>query len=490
VDKKKIVSFSEFLRLLSKGEKLKGKEFFIYNKDLPVDDEIFVSLLSDFSPKLASDKECDFVSKYLTLAPLSTRIHKKFKIFWLYLGYAGIPNTCQSIWSFIKSHGKYLWQVNKIISRLKKLCTLLTRYIEPLKKTDKQVYTLKIKDKPPFYKKRILHDKKTKGFVFSVAAYGEEYLNIFLNYSLKSQLSQGNIPSLKNLEQCEYNIYTTFEDKDKILGHPSIQKLKTYMPVYITTSSMKKGRAHHALMNAAYLQGLVKSLFTNRLNAFINADVFFSEGFLPKAQNILKKHASVEVVGPRSNFEKFSKHEKIEKALERDGSVDSKDLSLVAAQTLNDVMEAHFIKDENGPYHPSQLYWKIKDNAYLVFCFHICPMFFNPTGLEIKKSPSSTIDDDLVASFDVPFSKRYFLEDANDMFCCELSKNRAAREFFVSETPTFRKMIKFYKSHNYKNVENLKVAHKFGDMSLTEEEWSLAYKKIEPVMKKIRSNII
>ena len=463
--RKVFISFDTFLDKLIR-RKIKDKEFILYDKNFLFDGEDLRFLLSDYSA-----------------SPLSSEEEKKLRY------YLRVRNTFFKIVRFKKKilvfFFRYLRKVKTFfIEPLRKVKIFLCRLIKKIESANREKTGVKIKTDLP-------NKQSSKGFIFSVVAYGEHHVDVFLNYSLKSQLSPKNIPSLKNLKSCEYNIYTTPADEYSFLTHPIIDELKSYMTVNIVTNNSHKKikENRHYLMNLAYMRGLINSIYKNKMNAFINADVFFSNGFLSKAESILKKYNTVEVVGQRVNFEKFSNCKEIKDFLKKDEAINSKKLSLIAARNMSDMMAAHLIDNRKGPKHPSQLYWKIKENAYLVFCFHICPMFFNPEGLLLKNTPSSTIDDDLVNSFDVPFFKRYFIKDANDIFCCELSKNESEDKIALFPNPSFRKMIGFYKSGNDKNRENLKVVHKFGDMSLTNKEWDSAYEKIKPVMEEIYSKI-
>ncbi|MEO0035167.1 MAG: hypothetical protein RLZZ501_1190, partial [Pseudomonadota bacterium] len=72
--------------------------------------------------------------------------------------------------------------------------------------------------------------------------YGETFTNFFVEVSLPSQLSPGNIPALREAAHSAYNIYTTKADAPVIRAARSFQALERLMPVNLVELSMEEIR--------------------------------------------------------------------------------------------------------------------------------------------------------------------------------------------------------------------------------------------------------
>nr|HPO08633.1 hypothetical protein [bacterium] len=58
-----------------------------------------------------------------------------------------------------------------------------------------------------------------------MAVWGQEYVDLFLNVALPSQLSPANLPAIRHSSELLYKIYTTKEDESRIREHPAFERL-------------------------------------------------------------------------------------------------------------------------------------------------------------------------------------------------------------------------------------------------------------------------
>jgi len=345
--------------------------------------------------------------------------------------------------------------------------------------------------------------------LFSVPVWGESYVDVFLSHSLRSQLAPKNIPGLQGLRQCEYVIYTTLSDAEMIRKSAAFSYLETLLPVrfFYIPSAWFQGNKYQ-LKRRIYKDSLCAASGDNKVNGFLNGDMFFSDGFISESQKLLKCFRTIEVVGPRILFDKFSEylegaeHEKsdlsVKKLEDRIGesvelchkwiSIEPRLLSRLAAQFLHEICNLHFFEGDLGPFQPSHVYWKAGDNGIVAHCFHLYPVFLKGQG-DISQF-EGTIDDDLVLQSSIRFNERFFTTDPTLMFCCELSRE-INPDLYGSVKSRMEEVYGFYNARYFakRRLDHFFIPHFFGDLDVTLFEKELALKKANIFNRMVERNI-
>lgn len=69
---------------------------------------------------------------------------------------------------------------------------------------------------------------KKKIIIISFSVWGDQYIFLFMNYSIPSMLAKGNIPKIAENRCIQIDIFTTLEDKNKIERHDNFINLKNF----------------------------------------------------------------------------------------------------------------------------------------------------------------------------------------------------------------------------------------------------------------------
>ena len=355
--------------------------------------------------------------------------------------------------------------------------------------------------------KRINYKSKDVPIIFTAPIWGDRYVDIFLSYSLKSQLSPNNIPALESLQDCEYNIFTLPVHKERIQTSEAFAYLSRIMNVniYCLLKYTQHCDEKYKIKSMVYGDSLERGRISHKANAFFNADIIFSDGFISKSQKILSDFRTIEVIGPRVDEQKFSQYltdyerkkvfygnglEKNPIEIDRRFiSFPSDKLSALAGTFLHNICDNHVFKHSNDIFHPSHVYWRAGANGIVANGFHLYPIFFRG-GDDIKNDFLSTIDDDLILTSNIGFKERFFATDAHQMFCCELSPRIDRESYNVNCTSRMIDAYGFYNGHNALSwrLEHFMIPHIFGNLETPKEEWEKALERSRTFTQMVRNN--
>ena len=301
--------------------------------------------------------------------------------------------------------------------------------------------------------------------VIGVPVWGEKYVDIFLRFSLPSQLASGNIPYIKKHIQ-KYFIYTTLIDQKRILKSNVFVSLSKHLEVefvlldteldLITSQNYNLGKYH--LKSKCYRNLLKIAAENNSIALLLNADMYLSSSFISDAIKIFDSDAEVEVLqvlGPRTNLEDF------EAALStkcNDNSTDfdlsAQELSSIWLSCIHPAIRQHYVRDrKSGNFHPSNLYWTTNADEYVVVRgFHLYPIMVKSKIPDLKFN--DTIDQDLVSNMAQAKSRTFTVQNSCDIFCCELSSKTLKTESPI-RLGTNWELVKFYDNSGKNNFVNL-----------------------------------
>ena len=143
--------------------------------------------------------------------------------------------------------------------------------------------------------------------LLSTAVWGEDYLEIFLEYTLRSLLTNNNLLNKEISKQSKYIIYAESKYIDSIKNHNNFKKLKKIIKV--TFIDLKLDGGDEKYSNLKNYQNLsIKYGYQNKydLFTFIYPDSVFGENhFKTLFSKIKKGYKVVMCTGPLGVYEKF-----------------------------------------------------------------------------------------------------------------------------------------------------------------------------------------
>lgn len=263
-------------------------------------------------------------------------------------------------------------------------------------------------------------------YQFILPVWGPDYLETFLRYSLPTQLSPGNLGSLKNRQGITYSIYTRSQDVKVISSALIFKKLQQLVKaeIIIIPDIHFNTSDHYQPFNTCYRQGIDKAFQGGAALLFLCADQIWADGSFA---NIIKLgdagKRAVMISGPRVMQETFI----IEFNKRYSRSQDNSYLSLSFRDTVRLAMDhlhpwdkSLFWDQENMGRPASFLFWKVKEQGFLMRCFHLHPILVNPQ--KFYPDFSATIDGgDFVEQVCPDFHDLYIVEDSDEVMYFSLA---------------------------------------------------------------------
>jgi hypothetical protein len=143
--------------------------------------------------------------------------------------------------------------------------------------------------------------------LLSTAVWGEDYLEIFLEYTLKSLLTNSNLLSKNISKKSEYLIFAESNYINIIRRHTNFKKLKKKFKIKFLI--LKIGNSIEKYSSLKYYQNLsIQYGYKNKFNyyTFVYPDSVFGENhFQSLFLKIKKGHKVVMCPGPLGTYEKF-----------------------------------------------------------------------------------------------------------------------------------------------------------------------------------------
>ena len=254
---------------------------------------------------------------------------------------------------------------------------------------------------------------------FVTPVWGREYTRTFLEVTLPSLLAPGNIPSVPNLAECVYRIYTTPEDAAVIRGSVAYAMLGELVVVEFVQLRTRNANKHVASSDC-YRDGLLAASRARAAVFTAVPDVVFADGGLSSIVKLLRAgKRAVLVMGLRAVKESLVPG--LLARFEERGTIVIRPPQLVRllASHLHPIAEAHLYEGDTAGFHPAVLCWKIADEGFLLHSFHLHPIAVYPA--EIPMNFSGTIDDDLIQAAAFRDDEVHIVADSDEFLCVELS---------------------------------------------------------------------
>jgi O-methyltransferase len=252
--------------------------------------------------------------------------------------------------------------------------------------------------------------------------WGENHTGLFLDVSLPTQLSQGNLPVLAGRPGSVYKIYAPADEVERISANASYQRLCAIMPAKIIEIEIGNA-APHEILTQCHKQAIRDAESVGAAIVFLAPDTALGDGaFATLARLEAAGKKAVMACGVRVTKESF-----VPEFLERfrphgEAAIDlaPRDLCDLSLEHLHAMTEARFWPAATG--WPSNLYWAVGRDGLICHCFHLHPMMVvaSHTGVSF----SSTIDGDYVDQACGQPDDVYVVTDSDELSIFEISSVR------------------------------------------------------------------
>ena len=249
-----------------------------------------------------------------------------------------------------------------------------------------------------------------------LAVWGETYTDIFLRYSLPSQLSGGNIPELHG-RNARYRIFTTTEDMAAMRRSSVFQRLTSLIDVEFVPITISKENKL-SLLADCHNRSIRDADQEDASLVFLSPDFILAENCI--AYGMRQWASGKDVV---YTFTPRLLRESVLTELDgaRQGDVISfhaEDLGDIALRHLHPIEKGYFYADSLVSF-PIHIYWPVADEGFVAHCAYLHPLFIRP--VKRRTLPAITIDADYVDRCCPDQSRIHVAQDSASMLCVELS---------------------------------------------------------------------
>jgi hypothetical protein len=266
---------------------------------------------------------------------------------------------------------------------------------------------------------------------FIVPLWGMKFVDMFVNYSLPSQLAPGNLPSLP-LGRCSYHIYTSPDDAKSIWNSGSVRKLRRLMDVSLVTFRDEDVLRDAGLSDYRYVKNLQKMTwcYQRAMNAcrgvdtafvFVTPDSVWASGafrYMDQCQRAGVR--ALMALGLITHRQKLQ-HELAPFSLSKDGTVIDvapRQLVSLALDSLHPLAISRVMKN-GGTRFLSACYWVKPGRGLVARCFYLHPIMVRPR-VHFSRIPT-TVDYRYVAQAVPNASEVHVVTDSDNLFYVDMA---------------------------------------------------------------------
>ncbi|MEI6572498.1 MAG: hypothetical protein WCO61_03025 [Alphaproteobacteria bacterium] len=258
--------------------------------------------------------------------------------------------------------------------------------------------------------------------VITLAVWGERYRNRFLNWTVKSLLSNNNIPRSFGVLECTLLIITTSIDREEIDRNRSIKELKKFIKIqYEEIKPEENAFSKYSLLSNCHDFAINFARIRNSWLMITNPDSFYSDGSILELVTRIQLNQtcvmSTAISVDELRFEKwlYENEFKLEKP---SLSISSRDLIKAIINSFHTQEQKSFFDSTDFTVHPSQIHWRIDDTAFLSRIAHRCPILIKPSGSRFELR--STYDDSYLEQSGIPLDKIEYITDSDKFLCAHI----------------------------------------------------------------------
>lgn len=328
-------------------------------------------------------------------------------------------------------------------------------------------------------------------FFVLVPVWGQEYIEIFLEYSLLTQVTPGNLGAIQYREQIQYFIFTRPQDAAIIEQSSAFKLLQTLVSAEVipAVDINFNNPNFYEPFSECYKAGIQRARKDKAICIFLTADQMWAEGAFSSVFHLAKKgYRAVMLAGPRVEAESFlpSLQMRLKQSSTPWISLPPRETVQMAMDHLHPWDRSLFWDENNLGRPASFLFWSAGTEGFLMRCFHLHPILVNP----VCGYPdfTGTIDaGDFVQESCPDFNQVYVVNDSDHVMYFSIAPARQSSELIHRPKTGIAALIQMAKacamsSYNYRYLQK-KIRFHTGDLS---EAWnrveSLSGAVVDPVL--------
>ncbi len=221
--------------------------------------------------------------------------------------------------------------------------------------------------------------------------WGEKYVNTYLELTLPTQFSPGNLLNLKT--KPKYIIYTDEEGKQQIVASSIYQKLLESTHLILRMIAIDENPCSFASILRCHSDAIIEANKTRSPIVFLAPDALTSTGvFTYIEEGISRGVRLIATCGLRMSLEKYQAIVKKRKIKPPDFAVNwsSRELAKMTVENLHHYTEHFIVKKNRIPVQPSHMFWRLDENHLLGKAYHVHPLMIWPKKVGI--TPLVSID--------------------------------------------------------------------------------------------------
>ncbi|MDP3706013.1 MAG: hypothetical protein Q8R24_08910 [Legionellaceae bacterium] len=271
--------------------------------------------------------------------------------------------------------------------------------------------------------------KKQPVFYFIVVVWGDDYVDMLLQISLRCFLSPQNIPGLNNLNESRFIFVTTTDDFSRISASPMFKKLESYVQPVFLELDMSGDETIHTRMTMGYEQASKFSYAQKAYAIYLLPDCIISDGtFLSLERYALGDNDVVLVPGPRVIKEKFMSYVNDMNLKDDDVlALQSRKLADIGIDCLHTEFKNYNYTGKSFTKWPQMVSWNVpKQKGLLIRGFHLHPLMVNFSDREepVIFYKDETIDSHFIKRNFLNINKIHLERDSDNIILYSMTNDR------------------------------------------------------------------
>lgn len=268
---------------------------------------------------------------------------------------------------------------------------------------------------------------KDLSFNLIITVWGTEYTSFFTNTTIPTQLGKDNISSLSTESRSTYLIYTTPKDAKEIVKSNYFEQLCQDIDVKIyCVKNLGKTLDKYQTMTAVHKHALKKSIDERSHALFWSPDAIASRStFRTIYQKASQGYKALMYTAMLTIKSKVTSYIATILSQETEAPLDVETMKNITFDFLHPMTNLSTTSGSDFTPSPSIVAWKVKDEGFILHCFHLHPIMLYPDEYKDFKGP---IDVDATQKLCKNFDDIHIIQDLDEMYVFSVEDDQRTRQ--------------------------------------------------------------